>query len=69
VVVTAECDPLRDEGDAFAARLAAEGVRVVHRCEPGLRHGFVQGAELTSAAAAAALQRFIADIRDSLRPG
>jgi acetyl esterase len=69
VVVTAEHDPLRDEGDAFAARLAAEGVPVVHRCERGLAHGFIQGLDLTSAAAAAALQRFIADIRLSLRPG
>jgi acetyl esterase/lipase len=43
VVVTAEHDPLRDEGDLFAARLATAGVQVVHRCEPGLPHGFVQG--------------------------
>jgi acetyl esterase/lipase len=63
VVVTAEHDPLRDEGDEFAARVAAAGVPVMHRCEPGLVHGFVQGMDLTSAAAAAALQRFIADIR------
>jgi acetyl esterase len=68
VVVTAEHDPLRDEGDAFATRLAAAGVPVVHRCEPGLPHGFVQGMDLTSAPAAAALERFIADIRTSLRP-
>ena len=65
VVVTAEHDPLRDEGDAFAARLEAEGVPVVHRCEPGLMHGFIQGFDLTSAAAA--LRRVIADIRASLR--
>ena len=69
VVVTAEQDPLRDEGDAFAARLAAEGVPVVHRCEPGLMHGFIQGYDLTSAAAAAGLRRVIADIRAGLRPG
>ena len=42
VVVTAEHDPLRDEGDAYAARLVAAGVPVTHRCEPGLLHGFVQ---------------------------
>ena len=66
--MTAEHDPLRDEGDAFAVRLEAEGVPVVHRCEPGLIHGFIQGLDLTSAAAAAALRRVIADIRASLRP-
>jgi acetyl esterase/lipase len=52
-----------------AARLAAAGVPVVHRREPGLMHGFIQGHDPTSAAAAAALQRFVADIRASLRPG
>lgn len=43
ILVTAENDPLRDEGDAYAARLAEAGVKVVHRCEPGLAHGFIQG--------------------------
>jgi acetyl esterase len=36
VVVTAEHDQLRDEGFAYAARLAAAGVPVTYRCEPGL---------------------------------
>lgn len=67
VVVTAADDPLRDEGDLYAARLAAAGGQVVHRCEPGLPHGFVQGMDLTSAPAAAAAGRFIADVRRSLR--
>jgi acetyl esterase len=68
VVVTAEDDPLRDEGDLYAARLAAAGVPVVHRREAGLPHGFVQGMDLTSTAAAAAVERFIADVRAGLRP-
>jgi acetyl esterase len=67
VVVTAEHDPLRDEGDAYAARLAAAGVRVVHRSEPGLPHGFLQGMDLTSAPAASAVGRFVADVRAVLR--
>jgi acetyl esterase/lipase len=67
VLVTAEHDPLRDEGDEFARRLVEAGVPVVHRCEPGLPHGFVQAMDLTSPAAAAALERFIADIRTALR--
>jgi acetyl esterase len=64
LVVTAEHDPLRDEGDAYARRLAASGVTVRHRCEPGLEHGFIQGTDLVDPAAAAAHERFFADLRD-----
>lgn len=39
VVATVELDPLRDEGDAYAAALAEAGVRVVHLSTPGLPHG------------------------------
>jgi acetyl esterase len=59
VVVTAEDDALRAEGDAYAERLRAAGVAVVHRCEQGLPHGFVQG---TEAGACAATERLIADV-------
>jgi acetyl esterase len=39
-VVTAEYDVLRDEGQAYARRLAENGVDVTHEFAQGMNHGF-----------------------------
>jgi acetyl esterase len=40
-VLTAGADPLRDEGDEYAARLKDAGVAVKHITYPGQFHGFI----------------------------
>jgi len=44
LIVTAEFDPLRDEGQALAAALARQGNAVDSSDEPGLIHGFLRTA-------------------------
>ncbi|MEV4423605.1 alpha/beta hydrolase [Patulibacter sp. NPDC049589] len=49
VVATAGFDPLRDDGDAYAAALAAAGVTVRHLQNPSLIHGWLAMAPLSPA--------------------
>jgi len=62
VIVTAEHDPLHDEGAAYAERLGLAGAPVVQRNERGMLHNF-PALRHRSPAAAAAEDRFIADAR------
>ena len=39
-ILTAECDPIRDEGEAYAARLRESGVAVEMKRYAGMPHGF-----------------------------
>ena len=40
IIHTAEFDPMRDEGNAYASKLLAAGVNVEHICHDGMIHNF-----------------------------
>ncbi len=64
VVLTAERDSLRRDGDAYADRLRAAGVRVVHDVTPGADHYFLSAdpvrARSTMAMTASAIREALA---------
>jgi acetyl esterase len=61
-VMTADIDPLRDDGRMFMERIAAAGGQAVWRNEPQLVHGFLR-ARHQSQRAAVAFQTICATIR------
>ncbi len=65
VVVTCEHDPLRDQGEQYAARTEHVGMPTVLRREPGLVHGFLQW-DSDSLACAGAADRVALDVRTAL---
>lgn len=64
-LLSAEFDPLRDEGEAFAERLRDAGVAVRLQRERGMIHGFASFAPLVEGAAAA-LELAASDLRNAL---
>ena len=43
VIVSAECDPLSSDGEAYRDRIVAAGGKAMWREEPGLVHGYLRG--------------------------
>jgi acetyl esterase len=48
IVVTAECDPIRDWGERYAVRLREAGVQVNQTRYPGAYHGFLMRSDATA---------------------
>lgn len=67
LILTAEFDPLRDEGMAYAEALKAAGGRATHQPGPGMIHGFANMTAL-SPAAAALMDQAAAWLRTELAP-
>ncbi len=65
LIFTAGFDPLRDEGQAYAARLDAAGVKTIHREFETLIHGFI-GMRGALHAAARAMDDMVAGLRHEL---
>lgn len=62
IVLTAEFDPLRDEGEEYAELLSKAGVKVIARRYPGMIHGFFWSAGVIDGS-----KKLIKDMGNDLR--
>jgi acetyl esterase len=62
LVITAEYDPLRDEGEVYAARLRDAGVSVTLSRYPGQIHGFFRYVDVMDQA-----RQAVAEVADAIR--
>ena len=67
LVMTCEFDPLRDEGEAYAKRLAEAGVPVTHRRWDGHFHGSLSMGQLVPDDATAYIDQICAALREAYR--
>jgi len=56
IIATAGFDPIRDQGDAYAARLLENDNHVVHHCFGSLSHSFLAMGNVSKAAEEASIQ-------------
>lgn len=67
-IVSAELDPVRDDGREYASRLAAAGIEVTYHEARLMLHGFMR-ARFTGATAKAEYDRICAFLRAHMYPG
>jgi acetyl esterase len=65
LIITAECDPLRDEAAAFASKLRNAGVPATCTCYAGMVHGFITRAP-SHPQSQAAIAQTVSAINDHL---
>ena len=68
MVITGECDPLRDQGEAYARKLQSAGVAVVLKRYDGMIHPFFSLAGIIDAGRVA-IDDAAAAVRQALTAG